>query len=158
MDRMVSSWKARMKRAFPFADRFIFDSMETVIKRFNDGLHEAGEDAERLACLWLKKRGFNAWRSATGSRADMYFKADILAFNPKTEEVWVCQVKAGFGLVGWVEYPSTGWIEKTHPKKVKKVFISVNPDSGDIMVWIDGEKEEILDRIELEEVMQNEKA
>lgn len=102
----------------------------------------------------MKKRGFNVWRSATGSRADIKYGADVLAFNPKTKEVWVCQVKAGFGLVGWVEYPSTRWIEKTHPKdKVKRVFISVNPDSCDIMVWIDGEKEEILDKIDLEEVM-----
>ena len=154
MDRMVSSWEARMKRAFPFADRFIFDSMETVIKRFNDGLHEAGEDAERLACLWLKKRGFNVWRSATGSRADTSFKTDILAFNPKTREVWVCQVKAGLGLANWIEFPRMRWIVKRCPD-ARAVFITVDQDSGKIAAIFDDSDEVIVG--DLKEV-QNEKA
>jgi len=48
MDR-VSSWEARMKRAFPFMDRFILDSMETVIRHFDDGLHEARTQSVSLA-------------------------------------------------------------------------------------------------------------
>ena len=154
MDRMIS-WEARVKRAFPFADRFIFNSMETVIKHFDDGLHEAGEDAERLACLWLKKRGFNVWRSATGSRADTSFKTDILAFNSKTGEVWVVQVKAGLGLANWIEFPRMRWIVQRCPD-ARAVFITVDQDSGKIAAIFDDSNEVIVDN--LKEVMQNEKA